>query len=142
MKRYKSAPITEAVIEIRVQPPAQDDPAVLQQLAESLKAEFPKQAPMQFLEMGIAQQPGQMFQQKISQSIVGVRLSKTDDSRVLQIRHEGFAYSHMAPIYRLGDLQSRSSAAVETLSRSLCQGEVDPLCASLYQPNRHSRGQD
>lgn len=97
MKRYKSAPITEAVIEIRVQPPAQVDPAVLQQLAESLKAEFPKQAPMQFLEMGIAQQPGQMFQQKISQSIVGVRLSKTDDSRVLQIRHEGFAYSHMAP---------------------------------------------
>ena len=96
-KRYKSAPITEAVIEIRVQPPAQVQPTVLQRLAESLKADFPKQAAMQFLEMGIAQQPDQTFQQKLAQSIVGFRLSKADDSRVLQIRAEGFAFSHMAP---------------------------------------------
>ena len=96
-KRYNSAPITEAVIEIRLQPSTTVAPAVLQQLAESLKADFPKQAPMQFLEMGVAQQPGQALQQSFSQSIVGVRLSKTDDSRILQIRHEGFAYSHMAP---------------------------------------------
>lgn len=70
---------------------------MLQELAESLKVDFPKQAPMQFLKVGIAQQPGQVFQQSVSQSIGGIRLSKTDDSRVLQIRHEGFAYSHMAP---------------------------------------------
>jgi uncharacterized protein (TIGR04255 family) len=96
-KKYKNAPITEAVIEIRVQPPTSVDSAALKGLAQSLKADFPKQAPMQFLEMGIAQKPGQIFQPSISQSIVGVRLSKTDDSRVLQIRHEGFAYSHMPP---------------------------------------------
>ncbi len=96
-KRYKSAPITEAVIEIRLQPAAHIDTAMLQELAESLKNDFPKQAPMQFLEMGIAQQPDQTFQQKLSQSIVGFRLSKANDSRVLQIRHEVFAFSHMAP---------------------------------------------
>lgn len=96
-KKYKSAPITEAVVEIRVQPPATVDQTALQELAESLKADFPKQAPMQFLEMGIAQQPGPAFQQKFSQSIIGARLSRTDDLRVLQIRHDGFAYSHMAP---------------------------------------------
>ena len=96
-KRYKNAPITEAVVEIRVQPPIAVDLTVLQQLAESLKADFPKQAPMQFLEMGIAQQPGQTFQQSLAQSIIGFRLSRTDDSRVLQIQHGGFAYSHMAP---------------------------------------------
>jgi uncharacterized protein (TIGR04255 family) len=97
IKRYKSAPITEAVIEIRVQPPASGGAAALQGLAESLKADFPKQAPMQFLDVGIAQKPDQIFQPSISQSIIGVRLSKADDSRVLQIRHEGFAYSHMPP---------------------------------------------
>lgn len=96
-KRYKNAPITEAVIEIRVQPPTSVDSAALQGLAQSLKADFPKQAPMQFVAMGIAQKPDQKFQPSISQSVVGVRLSKTDDSRVLQIRHEGFAYSHMPP---------------------------------------------
>src|SRR5438445_11168568 len=94
-KRYKSAPITEAVIEIRVQPPAEVDTTVLQRLAESLKADFPKQAPMQFLEMGVAQQPDQTFKQNLSQSIVGFRLSKADGSRVLQIRNEVFAFSHM-----------------------------------------------
>jgi uncharacterized protein (TIGR04255 family) len=96
-KRYRNAPITEAVIEIRVQPPAQVESAVLQRLAESLKSDFPKQAAMQFLEMGIARQPDQTFQQKLAQSIVGFRLSKADDSRVLQIRTEGFAFSHLAP---------------------------------------------
>jgi uncharacterized protein (TIGR04255 family) len=105
-KRYKSAPITEAVIEIRVEPPAQVDPAPLQRLAESLKVDFPKQASMQFFQMGITQQPvemavaqhpNQIIQQSLSASIVGFRLSKADDSRVLQIRTEGFAFSHMAP---------------------------------------------
>lgn len=96
-KRYKGAPITEAVIEIRVQPHSSVDSASLQGLAESLKADFPKQTPMQFLKMDIAQQPGQLPQSSLSQSIIGVRLSKTNDSRVLQLRHEGFAYSHLAP---------------------------------------------
>lgn len=97
-KQYKSAPITEAVIEIRVQPATSVNSDALQELAESLKSDFPKQAHMQVLEMGIArQQPDQEFQQKIAQSFFGIRLSKSDDSRVLQLRHEGFAYSHMAP---------------------------------------------
>lgn len=96
-KQYKSAPITEAVIELRLQPSTPVDKAALRELAESLKADFPKQAPMQFLSMGIARQPDQTFQQSVSQSIIGVRLAKADDSRVLQIRQEGYAYSHMAP---------------------------------------------
>jgi uncharacterized protein (TIGR04255 family) len=85
------------VIEIRVQPPAIFDQGVLQRLAESLKVDFPKQAPMQMIQMGIAQQPGELAQPTISQSVGGFRLSRTDDSRVLQIRQDGFAYSHLPP---------------------------------------------
>lgn len=96
-KPYKSAPITEAVIEIRIEPPTSVESSRLQELAGLLKVDFPKQTPMQSLTMGIAQQPDQVFQQSFSQSIIGVRLAKADDSRVLQVRHEGFAYSHLAP---------------------------------------------
>ncbi|MFN0317422.1 MAG: TIGR04255 family protein [Burkholderiales bacterium] len=96
-KRYNSAPIREAVIEIRLQPIPPVPQDELKKVALSLNADFPNQADMQFLEMGIANQPGQMLQQKLSQSVVGVRLSKPDDSRVLQLRNDGFAYSHMAP---------------------------------------------
>jgi uncharacterized protein (TIGR04255 family) len=97
MALYSAAPITEAVLEIRVEPPAQADVSVLDSLTEAAKSEFPKRVPMQFLEMGIAQEAGQRIQQRLSQSVVGYRLAKEDDSRVLQVRLDGFAYSHMAP---------------------------------------------
>lgn len=130
-KRYKSAPITEAVIEIRVQPPTPVDPAGLQHLAESLKADFPKQAPMQFLEMGIAQQPGQKIEQRFSHSTVGIRLSKTDGSRVLQLRHEGFAYSHMTPYTSWSAFKAEAQPLWKRY-REVCSGAKLTRCALRY----------
>lgn len=130
-KRYKSAPITEAVIEIRVQPPASVDSAALQKLADSLKADFPKQAPIQFLKMGIEQKPGQTFQQSISQSYAGVRLSKTDDSRILQIRPEGFAYSHMPPYTDWATFKGEAKPLWERY-RKVCPEAKLTRCALRY----------
>ena len=97
-KRYKSAPIIEAVIEIRVQPNQSLDQTALSELADSLKSEFPKQTPMHLVHMGIAhQQAGAALSQTFSQANVGFRLAKSDDSRILQVRQDGLAYSHMAP---------------------------------------------
>ena len=93
-KTYKSAPITEAVIELRIENPSGFDIHVLENLAEELKPDFPKQVPMQLLQIQTQPQP---VGQAISQSVGGYRLAKADDSRVLQIRRDGFAYSHMAP---------------------------------------------
>jgi uncharacterized protein (TIGR04255 family) len=101
------------------------------ELAKSLEADFPKQAPMNFVEMGITQQEGQPLQNTISQSLVGVRLSKADDSRVLQIRHEGFAYSHMAPYT---DWVTFSGEAQHLWSRfrESCPGAKLSRCALRY----------
>ncbi len=130
-KHYKSAPITEAVIEIRVQPAARVDTAAQQQLVETLKTDFPKQAPMQFLEMGIAQRPGQALQQRFSQSVIGVRLSKADDSRVLQIRGDGFAYSHMAPYTNWLTFRGEAKPLWERY-RELCRNAKLTRCALRY----------
>lgn len=94
-KRYKSAPIVEAVIELRVAPKALDL-AALHRLAESLKTDFPKQTPMQWVQMDISAEQGRAIQ-SLSQAVIGLRLAKADDSRILQIRHDALAYSHMAP---------------------------------------------
>lgn len=54
---------------------------------------------MRLLQMGMAA-PGQAAETVIttsSQGIIGYRLSKTDGARILQVRRDGLAYSHMAP---------------------------------------------
>ena len=130
-RKYKSAPITEAVIEIRVESPVPVDQTALQGLAASLKADFPKQAPMQFLELGIAQQPGPAFQQKFSQSIIGVRLTRTDDLRVLQIRRDGFAYSHMAPYTDWATFRAEAQLLWKHY-RKVCLGAKLTRCALRY----------
>jgi len=100
-RRYKNAPITEAVIEIRVQRDGQAKTSELKVLAESLKKDFPKQAPMRLVTLGLAagdaQQPDASFNQTLSQSQIGYRLANESGGRVLQLRSEGFAYSHLAP---------------------------------------------
>jgi len=98
-KRYKSAPITEAVIEIRLQPPAPPDLSTLEGLAKSLEKDFPKQSPMQFVQVSVTAPPSvdQAPSQTLSHAKIGFRLAKADDSRVLQLRRDGLAYSHLAP---------------------------------------------
>jgi len=72
------------------------DLAALHRLAESLKTDFPKQTPMQWVQMDISAEQGRAIQ-SLSQAVIGLRLAKADDSRILQIRHDALAYSHMAP---------------------------------------------
>lgn len=49
------------------------------------------------MEIATQGQPDKSLRQSFSQAPIGFRLSKSDDSRVLQLRREGLAYSHMAP---------------------------------------------
>jgi uncharacterized protein (TIGR04255 family) len=98
-KRYKSAPIMEAVIEVRIMPVESFKDEGLKELGESLRAEFPKQVEMRRVEMGFALGAGPEQQANFSthNTPFGLRLSKDKDSRVLQVRRDGFAYSHLAP---------------------------------------------
>ena len=96
-KRYKSAPIIEAVIEIRVSPVESLKPEQLNALIESLRGEFPRQTEMRRVEMGVEITAGKDPSFKSQHTPFGMRLAKADDSRILQIRRDGFAYSHLAP---------------------------------------------
>lgn len=134
MRRYKSAPITEAVIEIRVQTDTTPDPLALKGLAESLRDQFPKQAPMQLLQMGIragSPQPGANFNQTFSQANIGYRLAKGNDSRVLQLRTEGFAYSHLPPYTDWETFRSEARPLWDKY-RAICPVAKLSRCALRY----------
>ncbi len=96
-KRYKSAPIIEAVIEIRVNPVESLKPESLNGLVSSLRSQFPKVTGMHRVEMGFAIEEGKDLNFKSQHAPFGVRLAKADESRVMQIRRDGFAYSHLEP---------------------------------------------
>jgi uncharacterized protein (TIGR04255 family) len=98
-KRYKSAPIMEAVIEVRLAPVESFKDEWLKELGASLRSRFPKQVEMRRVEMGFAFGAGadQQANFRTHNTPFGLRLSKDDDSRILQIRRDGFAYSHLAP---------------------------------------------
>ncbi|HEV8501810.1 MAG TPA: TIGR04255 family protein [Casimicrobiaceae bacterium] len=131
IKRYKSAPITEAVIELRVQPPGSPGTTALERLADSLASEFPKRAPMQFVQMGIEHKAGEPITQSVQHSNVGFRLNKADDSRVLQIRHDGFAISHMRP-YSDWDTFKAEARPLWDLYRATCSEAKLSRCALRY----------
>jgi uncharacterized protein (TIGR04255 family) len=97
-RHYSRAPITEAVIDLRVEfdtPPTQSD---FLQGAERLRGQFPVQAPIHFFEMNFG--PGDDDLQpsfNSAQTEVGVRLTSAEHNRVLQVQRHGFTYSHMPP---------------------------------------------
>jgi uncharacterized protein (TIGR04255 family) len=116
-KRYKNAPIVEAVIEIRVQSPPSFDQWQLKSLADSLMVDFPQQTPMPLVELGIgpvavrtsqSPQTEQALGQPFSHMPFSFLLSKPDDSRILQLRRDGLAYSHMAPYTEWGSFRTEA----------------------------------
>src|SRR3954469_7929025 len=97
-KRYKGAPIIEEVIEIRIEPNESLTDEQLRTLAESLRSDFPNQIEMRRVQMGFAIGPGAQPPKLSSDNKpFGMRIAKRDDSRVLQLRRDGFAYSHLQP---------------------------------------------
>lgn len=128
-RHYKSAPITEAVIEIRVQPAARHE--ALTELATGLKSAFPKQAPMHFFQLGIAHQPGNPVQQSLRETPIGYRLTNEAESRVLQLRQDTFVYSHMAPYSDWETFKSEARPLWQQY-RTTCAASNLQRCALRY----------
>lgn len=96
---YSRAPITEAVIDLRVASVGGIDIERIKALADSLRADFPVQSPMvhgQF-ELAISADPKKVHLRGDGQRQIGVRLANHGSKRVLQITVSGFTFSHLPP---------------------------------------------
>lgn len=95
MPHYDRAPIAEAIIDLRVDWPADAPDDVLDGLAERLKSQFPKSEPINSIVMGFAVPPGEDVSFSHTAMLVGRRLDSSDGKRVLQVQRAGFTYSHL-----------------------------------------------
>ena len=95
---YTRPPISEAVIDIHTefqQPPSMDQ---LQAVAGKFADSFPLKQLVNTLAFSLSVGPGQPDAKgETSSSSVGLRLSSSQNDRVLQLLRHGIAYSHLPP---------------------------------------------
>ncbi|WPO39595.1 TIGR04255 family protein [Tardiphaga sp. 42S5] len=93
-KHYDNAPVVEALIDIQV-----EDSAIMREeveaLADSLSAVFPTRLPLHQVQMGFEVAADREPEFLNEQMIVGYRLDRP--GRVLQLKTNGFSYSHLPP---------------------------------------------
>jgi uncharacterized protein (TIGR04255 family) len=93
-RHYENAPVTEAVIDVQIEPLSNDLQGI-DRLASSLKSQFPTRLPIRFLQMGFQVGSGTSDEFSNEQQNVGFRLDRP--GRVLQVKTTGFTYSHLPP---------------------------------------------
>ena len=96
-RHYNHAPIAEAVIDLRVDWPANAPAKALDDIAASLKQQFPSANPIHSISVGLTKLPGAAAHVETGEEILGVRLESEAKDRVLQIQKAGFTYSHLPP---------------------------------------------
>lgn len=88
---YPKAPVVEAVIDIQVRLGEGGDECVTR-LSEELGGRFPQKNEMHLVEMELRPDGT-----SVQRNAIGWRLTNVKGDRVLQVRRQGFTYSHMSP---------------------------------------------
>jgi uncharacterized protein (TIGR04255 family) len=94
-RHYDKAPVVEALIDIQIDNASLGTLQDVEQLAETLKEDFPARLPLHHLQMGFQVKPGGDPEFIKDQQALGFRLDRP--GRVLQFRTTGFSYSHLPP---------------------------------------------
>lgn len=97
-RHYNKAPIIEAVIDIQVTLPPDFECSGLGPMADALSDKFPIRNNLTNFQF-IAEVEKEVQSPKLSstRADIGLRLSNSENSRILQLRNFGFAYSHLRP---------------------------------------------
>lgn len=127
---YSNAPIVEAVIDLKfgfVKSPTRTD---FQVLLERLKEEFPVQESMEALTIEINRKEHGLDVDKDT-GFLGYKLFSKNKNTILQIRKDGFTFSHLYPYT---DWDSFKSLAIPLLESylDLLSPEVITRCAVRY----------
>jgi len=96
-KIYTKAPITEAIIDLRVEPCPNLELDTLKRLCEDTKAEYPRVNPTIEVAGSMQIQPGVSASASAQQKQVGYRSISSDGKLVCQRQLQGFTLSRLAP---------------------------------------------
>jgi uncharacterized protein (TIGR04255 family) len=95
MLNYQKAPITEALIDLRVELSSQIEPSILRQIQDSVSSIYPGCEALIDLEQQI--QAGSGVTATASQTHIGYRFLSGDRKHIFQARLDGFTFSRLAP---------------------------------------------
>lgn len=97
-KHYSKAPIVEAIVDIQVKMAEGFSHEAFNAVHAELRESFPVKSPMKMVEMRMEADAitGEGSHSSTATDI-GLRLTNADNSRVIQLRTNGFTYSHMPP---------------------------------------------
>jgi uncharacterized protein (TIGR04255 family) len=101
MEHYLKAPIFEAIIDIQVRVSSAPPPGVFTRLASELSGTFPTSTSINQFQLNIVNNvPGGITPVGHPVRISGVRLTRPQNDRVLQIQPRGMTFSHLPPYTR------------------------------------------
>ena len=122
-QHLRKAPITEALIDIRVKLPAGgNDPNKIRSLHEKIKDQFPQEKEIRHFEMEF--QSGPPPEQKTRSSHTGYRYDSSDGHRVLQAKVDGFTFSRLRPYENWESLREEAKSMWELYCEVLQPEEV------------------
>src|SRR5215218_10531817 len=98
---YENAPITEALIDLRITHAENFSVDDLGKMGEAVANRYPTQEPLYFQSGQITfQQPGDPAQIEATQQHGGFRLISQNKQQIVQVRMDGFTFSTLAPYDR------------------------------------------
>ncbi len=103
---FKNAPITEALIDIRVKLPSEFDVKKIDSIYESIKELYPEKQEQRISEVEITPKEDQV--KALSHKINGYRYISSDKKQIVQTRLDGFTFSRLHPYIKWEELRSET----------------------------------
>lgn len=104
-RHYSKAPIVEAVINIQVAYPKALDRQVIAAAQDRFASRFAHSRELDAVNFVVGPS-----EPSAAKTMLGVRFANAENNRILQIRQEGFAYSHLAPYSQWETLRTEAQA--------------------------------
>ena len=103
----KKAPITEALIDIRVKLPSELDVKKIDSIHESIKEQYPEKQEQKVPEVKVELKPGEELIKQLTK-INGYRYISSDKKQIVQARLDGFTFSRLHPYTKWEELRNEA----------------------------------
>jgi uncharacterized protein (TIGR04255 family) len=103
----RNAPITEALIDIRVKLPPQSDVKKIDSMHDLIKNQYPKKQEQRMSEIKVELKPGEETAKQLTK-INGFRFLSSDEKQIVQARMDGFTFNKLFPYTKWEDLRNEA----------------------------------
>ena len=130
-RRYKKAPIKEAIIDFRASLPEEISLEKLSNIGSIVRDDFPKVEPFYRGIGALHYQPGESFKVDTSEQQIGFWFRSEDNLQTFQVTLEGFAFNRLAP-YESWEVFSGDAKRLWEVYKEVCRPTYVTRAAIRY----------